>query len=88
MVYFSSMDEVKTTRKVNSIARQASNWERLFLANGTNAHDLSVRAGIPYTTLLNATRRDIKTLTIATAMSICEALDITIDELVEVIRYK
>ena len=73
--------------EIRNDSQQKKAWQILFAEKGLSAYRLAKDAGIPYTTLLNAMKRDIGRMEIATAIALSDALDMSIDELVRSTRY-
>ncbi|MBR3356625.1 MAG: hypothetical protein IKG46_02170 [Solobacterium sp.] len=76
------MDEIRND------SQQKKAWQILLTEKGLTAYRAAKLADVPYTTLLNGMKRDIGRMEIATALALSQALGMTIDELVHVIRYK
>ena len=76
------MDEIRND------SQQKKAWQILLTEKVLTAYRAAKLADVPYTTLLNGMKRDIGRMEIATALALSQALGMTIDELVHVIRYK
>lgn len=79
---------IRYMKTIRSDSRQNKAWKILLAEKNMSAKDVTVKAEIPYTTFVNAMKRDIGRMEIATAEKVSDALGMTINEMIDYIRYK
>ena len=74
--------------KIRTDSQQQKAWRIFLEEHNMSAYRLAKEAGLPYTTIQNGMKRDIGKMQIETVTAIVNAFGMTIDEFVNLIRYK
>ena len=75
-------------RTIRTDNQQYKVWQMILADKELSVYRLAKESGISYSTVLNAIKRDIGCMQIDTALALSEVLGLSIDEMVEKIRYK
>lgn len=77
-----------TEGKIRTEKQQYKAWQMILAEKDMSVYRLAKEAGVSYSTVLNAIKRDIGCMQIDTALALSEVLGMSIDDMVAEIRYK
>jgi len=77
-----------SNKQIRTDKQQNKAWKILLSERKISVYALAKRINAPYTTIVHALERDISVMSLGTAMAISQELGFTVEELVNLIRYK